>query len=146
MAVAKAATTSNSLMIADGEKPALELHLSLDEATKQTMMATATETGLLLDQIPGLQQLHGMKAALGDNDNQVAYVYYKQVPENIEGVSNGEGSVEFFADFAKETDDQIQLMGTTIPLILYAAALIVILLGIVLLMTGKKPQEKMPEE
>ena len=146
MAVVKATATSNSLMIADGERPALELHLSMDEVTKQRMVATATETGLLLDQIPGLQQLHGMKAALGANDNQVAYVYYKQVPENIEGVSNGEGSVEFFADFAKETDDQIQLMGTTIPLILYAAALIMILLGIVLLMTGKKPQEQMPEE
>ena len=146
MAVAKAMMTSKALMIADGVRPALELHIEFDDATRGEMIATATEMGLLLDQLPGLQQLHLMKQALEFNNNQVAHVYYKQVPEDIEGVSNGEGSVEFFADSAKETDASIQLMGTTLPLIMYVVALVLIIISIAILMSGKKEEEGIPEE
>ncbi|MGA1872724.1 MAG: porin PorA family protein [Thermoplasmatota archaeon] len=146
--VGKAAVTQGLLDVADGDAPALDLHLTFNETTKAGMIANVQATLALLGQLEGLMILHGMNNLLTSDEvnNEVAHVYYKQLDEDPEG-SEYRGSVEYHGEESKKVDDAIALYGTTIPIVLYVIAAVLILVGIALIIAGPKeePLEEEPE-
>jgi len=148
-AVGKALYTSQLLLIADGTMPALDLNIAFNATTKEMMKAKATATKAQLAQIPLLMQAHAMKSLLASKGNLVAYVYYKQVDEDVGVYEDIDGSVKYWGDFSKEKDDELELMGETVPSILFALFVVLVVIGaIVLVMSGKpaEEEEEPPEE
>jgi len=145
--VGKAAYTQGLLEVADGLKPALDLHMYFNGTTKEMMKTTAMETKALLAQIPGLMQLHAIKNLLASQEDpdRVAFVYYKQLETDRED-TDYEGSVEYWSDMAKEMEDTLNLYGTTLPIVLYVIAAILILIGIALIVAGPKEEGVEEEE
>jgi len=130
-ASAKAPALSNSLLVADGKRPALDLSLSFNGTTKANMMeSTYSLMGLLT-----------LYSNVQTNGELAAHVYYEQVDEDV---NENKGSVEYWGDFAREKQDYIDLMGTTVPLVLYVIGLILVLVAIVLFVV--KPGKGEPEE
>ncbi len=74
--------------------------------------------------------------------NEVAFIYYKQVPENVD---DNKGSVKYWGDFAKDKENQMTLFGTTIPLALFALAVILVIAAISFFLMRPK-DEDVPEE
>ncbi|MGA1821318.1 MAG: porin PorA family protein [Thermoplasmatota archaeon] len=146
MAQGKAIVTQGLLKVADGIEPALDLTLSFNATTKETMKQTALATKAQLALIPGLMILKGMKMVLESRDNLFIHAYYTQVEEDVEGVSDGTGSVEYWGDFCKDLEDELQLFGTTIPIALYAGAAILIVAAVALILTAGKPPGEEDEE
>ncbi|MEA3559699.1 MAG: hypothetical protein U9R75_10640, partial [Candidatus Thermoplasmatota archaeon] len=142
--IGKATVTQGLFDVADGDKPALDLHIYFNETTKATMVATAEGTLALLTQLEGLNTLHGLDTILGLYDNQVIHAYYTQIEEDPEG-SEIEGSVEYHGAEAKKIDDYLALRGTTIPVATYVVALVLVIVGISLILVGGK-EEEVPEE
>ena len=141
-AVMKAKVTSQLLLIADGVRPALELELSFNATTKATMLATAQGTIGLLEQLPLLQGAHMMNGLLEANDNMVQHVYYKKVDTDVGVFEDVDGSVEYWADKAKESEDKIERYGVVLPTALYVLGGIGIVIGLVLIVAkGKKTEE-----
>ncbi|MFW3145478.1 MAG: porin PorA family protein [Thermoplasmatota archaeon] len=131
--VAKATVTQGLLDVADGDEPAMDLHIYFNATTKATMKTTAQ---LMNTQLQSLMQLQGMKMLLENNDDVYMHVYYAQV-------ETGEGSVEYWAEEAKHIEDQLALYGTTLPIVGYIITLVLVLVGIALILTsGKKPEEE----
>jgi len=143
--VGKAAYTQQLLMVADGKKPAVDIHLMLNETTKAEMVLKVQGTLALLGQLEGLKTLHGMNMLLVSKENMVAHIYYKQLDEDPEGAEN-EGSVEYHGEEAKKVDDAVGLYGTTIPIVLYVIAAVLILIGIALIVAGPKEEPVEEEE
>jgi hypothetical protein len=131
---AKASATQIMLDIADGDEPVLDLHLMFNTTTKEMMKQTAVAT---LQMVEGLNMLKGMKMVLEANDDIYMHVYYAQVEE-------GDGSIEYWGEEAKHIEDQLNMFGTTIPIILYVVMIVLILVGIALILAG--PKEMPPEE
>ena len=141
-AAMKAQYMAQLLLIADGVEPALDLSMAFNATTKATMKATATATKAQLAQLPLLIQAHAIDDLLKSKGNLVAFVYYKQVDENVD---ENKGSVAYWADFAKGKEDKAILMGTTIPIILYLMAGALIIVGIALILRAGKTEEELPE-
>ena len=131
-AVMKATVLGSSLLVADGLRPAMELSITFDAETKAIMAAKATAT---IVQVEGLMKWN-MAKMLMDN--------YPYVDVYYEKVDTGVGSVGESADQAKDLEASIELMGTTVPIILYAVMVIFILIAVALLFI--KPKEEEPEE
>ncbi len=145
-AVGKALYTTQLLLIADGTKPALDLDMAFNATTKEMMKAKATATKGMLAQLPQLMKAHAMKALLASKGNLVAYVYYKQVDEDVPAYTDIDGSVKYWGDFSKEKDDELKLMGETVPSILFALFVVLVVIGaIILVMTGKPPEKEEEE-
>lgn len=143
-AVMKAAATSQLLLIADGVKPALDLELTFNATTKATMLATATATVAQLEQLPALIGAHQMKALLASKENKVLYVYYKKINEEDElnQFEDVEGSVEYWADIAKDKEADYNTFAVILPTILYVLCGIGIVIGLVLILApGRKSEE-----
>jgi hypothetical protein len=143
-AVMKAAATSKLLEIADGARAAMELELSFNATTKATLLATATATVAQLNQLPALIGAHMMKNLLASKDNKVLYVYYKKVDEDkdLKEFEDVDGTVKYWADIAKEKDEEYEKFAMVIPTILYVFAGIGIIVGIVLILApGRKTEE-----
>mgnify|MGYP006955162274 CR=1 FL=1 len=134
---AKAAMTQGLLDVADGDRPALEIHTMMNETTKAAMLAQVGQTHALLAQLEGLQILYGLNGLLGANDNEVAFVYYTQLEDEPAGYDY-EGSVKYHGEEAKKIDDTVTLMGTTVPIILFVIAVVLSLVGIALILAGPK--------
>ncbi|MDG6223975.1 MAG: porin PorA family protein [Candidatus Thermoplasmatota archaeon] len=141
MATAKAAALSNALLVADGIEPALELDLEFDEETVAGQMALVVGTKENLALLGKLKAAHGLDQLLRSKDNEIAYVYYKQVPEDID---DNKGSVKYWGDFAKDKEESAKLYGQTIPLLLYALAVILVIAAISFFLM--KPKEEGLEE
>jgi hypothetical protein len=141
-AVMKAMATSQLLLVADGEMPALHLELFFNETTKAAMLQTAIATKTLLDQIPALIGAHMLNDILDANGNKVLHVYYKKVDEDVEVFDGVDGSVKYWADKAKESDEEYERMGVVLPTILYVLGGIGLVIGIVLILAkGKRTEE-----
>ena len=82
------------------------------------------------------------KKVLDANGNVVKEVYYKL----LEGEdADDEGTVKYWGDFSKQTEDDVTFMGTTIPTFLYIGALVLIVIGIVLIAIPSKKEEGLEE-
>ncbi len=134
-AVMKANVLGRSLLVADGLIPAMWLSISFDEETKTAMATKATETKALYAQLPLLEAAIGAKRLFDAYPYVV--VFYEQVDE-------GDGSIEYWAHHAQEVDDKIQLMGTTVPILLYVVMVAFILIALALLFI--KPKEEEPDD
>jgi hypothetical protein len=145
-AVGKALYTTQLLLIADGTKPALDLNIIFNASTKAMMKDKAIATKAQLAQIPLLMQAQAMKALLASKGNLVAYVYYKQVDEDTGVYPDIDGSVKYWGDFSKEKDDELNLMGETVPSILFALFVVLVVIGAIILVMAGKPPEKEEEE
>ncbi len=143
--VGKATVMQGLFDVADGDKPALDLHLMFNATTKATMMATAQGTISLLEQLEGLKTLYGLNTVLGMYGNKVAHVYYKQLDEEPAGY-DWEGSVKYHGDEAKAIDDTVSLMGTTVPIVLFVVMVVFILVGIALIFAGPKGDDDEEED
>jgi hypothetical protein len=81
---------------------------------------------------------------LVSRDNQVLYVYSMKVDrqEDLNEFMDIDGSVEYWADIAKDKDDEYELWAVTIPTFLFIAAGVVFVVGIVLIIApGRKTEE-----
>jgi len=145
--IAKAAVTQGLLDVADGDEPALDIHLTMNATTKAAMIAKVEATLASLMQLEGLKALHGLNMILVNAENEVAHVYYKQLDEDPEGAEN-KGSVKYHGEESKKIDDKLNLYGTTIPIVLFVIAVVLILVGIALMVAGPKeePVEEDDEE
>jgi hypothetical protein len=143
--VGKATVTQGLLDVADGDRPALDIHTTMNATTKAAMVMKAEQTLALLGQLEGLQTLHGLNTILGMYDNQIAFVYYTQVEEEPEGYDY-EGSVKYHGGEAKDIDDALALIGTTIPIILFVVMIILVLVGIALIVAGPGAGPEAEEE
>lgn len=141
MAAAKAAALSNALLVADGIEPALELDIEFNEATIAAQKALTVQTKVNLGLLGKLKAAHGLDQLLRSKDRQVVYVYYKQVPEDLD---ENKGSVKYWGDFAREKEEKAKLFGQTIPLLLYALAVILVIAAISFFLM--KPKEEGQEE
>jgi hypothetical protein len=141
MAAAQAAALSNALLVADGVEPALDMSIRFDASTieQQKGLVTATKANLAL--LAKLKMAWGLKGLLASKGNQVAYIYYAQVPLDVD---ENKGSVKYWGDFAKEKEEQMTLFGTTIPLALFALAVILVIAAISFFLM--KPKEELEEE
>jgi len=126
MAVGKSMMLSKALLVADGARPALDLDIEFDDATIAQQMATVAQTKEKLVLLEKLKGAHMVDALLKSQDppNRVAYVFYAQVPEDID---DNKGSIAYWGDFAKEKEDKANLYGTKVPLLLYAIAVILVI-------------------
>jgi hypothetical protein len=143
-AVMKAKATSQLLLVADGIKPALDLELRFNATTKATMLATATATVEQLSQLPALMGAYQLKGLLESKDNKILFIYYKKVNEDSElnQFEDIDGSVEYWADIAKDKDAEYNNYAVVLPTILYVLAGIGIVVGLVLILApGRKTEE-----
>lgn len=147
-AVMKAMATSQMLLIADGVKPALDLELGFNATTKGEMLATAEATAAQLKQLPALIGAHQLKGLLASKDNKVLFVYYKKINEESElnQFEDVDGTVEYWADIAKEKDSEYNTYALTVPVILYVLAGIGIVVGLVLILAPGRRTEESYEE
>ena len=143
--VGKATVTQGLFDVADGDKPALEIHTTMNATTKAAMVAQVEGTLARLGQLEGLQTLHGLNAVLGLYGNQIAHVYYTQVEEEPAGYDY-KGSVKYHGGEAKDIDDTLALVGTTIPIILFVVMIILVLVGIALIVAGPTGEPEESEE
>jgi hypothetical protein len=144
VAVMKAMATSQLLMIADGVKPALDLELTFNATTKATMLATAKGTIAQLEQLPALMGAHALNNALEANDNLMLYIYYKKVDKDsdLNQFEDIDGSVEYWADIAKDKEADYNTFAVVLPTILYVLAGIGIVVGLVVILApGRKTEE-----
>jgi hypothetical protein len=142
MASGQAAALSQALLVADGKEPALWLSLSFDEATKAQQNGIVAATKAKLAQLELLKKAQGLNGLLKSKGNLVAYIYYKQVPEDLD---ENKGSVKYWGDFAKDKEEKMTLYGTTIPLALFALAVILVIAAISFFLMRPK-DEDVPEE
>ncbi len=134
-AVGKAAFTSPLLDIADGDEPALILDISFDEDTKASMVVKYEETMASLADLEALKGAHQMDGLLKSMNNRVAYVYYKQVWEDVD---DNKGSVDYWGGFAKDKEDEYNFAAKTIPTILYLLAVLLIIVGVIFIIMDRR--------
>jgi hypothetical protein len=143
-AVMKAKATMSLLDIADGDKAAMVLSLALDSATKAGLIETASGKVSDLQDLASLVGAYQLNGLLDSRDNLVLYVYYKKVDEDkdLNEFEDLDGSVKYWADIAKDKDDEYEKFATTIPTILYILAGVGIIIGLVLILApGRKTEE-----
>ncbi len=143
-AMMKAGATTQLLKIADGVEPAMMLDISFNETTKAELVQRATATVAQLKQLPALIGAHQLNDLLNSRENKVLHVYYKKVDrdEDLNEFEDIDGSVEYWADIAKDKDAEYELWAVTIPTFLFIAAGVVFVVGIVLIIApGRKTEE-----
>ena len=143
-AMMKAMATSQLLKIADGEEPAMMLDISFNATTKAELILRATATVAQLEQLPALIGAHQLNDLLNSRENKVLHVYYKKVDrdEDLNEFEDIDGSVDYWADIAKDKDAEYELWAVTIPTFLFIAAGVVFVVGIVLIIApGRKTEE-----
>jgi hypothetical protein len=143
MAAGQAGALSNALLVADGKEPALELSLRFDGTTVAQQKAMVSATKAKLNLLGQLKMAHALNGLLKSKGNEVAFIYYKQVPDDID---ENKGSVKYWGDFAKEKENQMTLFGTTIPLALFALAVILVIAAISFFLMRPKDEDVPPEE
>jgi hypothetical protein len=117
--------------------------LRFNDATIAQQQGLVAATKAKLELLGKLKMAHGLNTLLKSKGNKVAFVYYKQVPVDIDA---NKGSVKYWGDFAKEKEQQMTLFGTTIPLALFALAVILVIAAISFFLMRPKEEEPQDEE